>query len=453
LRRGDLLTRTGDDIDEIGNALIRGIIPIGVGLTTSVAAVVIMALVSVWAALVLGAALIVSGVVAPWLAARGASRSIADASSATTQSAEATTTALWHAPELVVARRRPVVLDAASEADRDALAAADRGLRWQAAAAAATPLSLGASLLAACMIGIHLASQVSGSLADVSSGHGLTPMILGVLILLPLSAFESTAPLTEAGIQIETSRQSAARVMALVDAAGTDPDAGGDASVHFGPVALDLDRMRWGWSGSEALGPVSGLDRTLPAGSRLAVVGPSGSGKSTLLLTLAGLLAPQSGSVSYSGSSAESVEPRSAATYFAEDAHIFSTSIRENLRVARGDASEDEMTSALHRVGLRAWVTGLPDGLDTVLAGGSDAISGGQRRRLLLARALLQRAPVVLLDEPTEHLDADDADPLMRQILDPADGLFGPDRTVVVVTHQLPDGTGADVVDLAAVGV
>ncbi|MCH5645282.1 thiol reductant ABC exporter subunit CydC [Gordonia sp. ABSL49_1] len=453
LRRGDLLTRTGDDIDEIGNALIRGIIPIGVGLTTSVAAVVIMALVSVWAALVLGAALIVSGVVAPWLAARGASRSIADASSATTQSAEATTTALWHAPELVVARRRPVVLDAASDADRDALAAADRGLRWQAAAAAATPLSLGASLLAACMIGIHLASQVSGSLADVSSGHGLTPMILGVLILLPLSAFESTAPLTEAGIQIETSRQSAARVMALVDAAGTDPDAGGDASVHFGPVALDLDRMRWGWSGSEALGPVSGLDRTLPAGSRLAVVGPSGSGKSTLLLTLAGLLAPQSGSVSYSGSGAESVEPRSAATYFAEDAHIFSTSIRENLRVARGDASEGEMTSALDRVGLWAWVTGLPDGLDTVLAGGSDAISGGQRRRLLLARALLQRAPVVLLDEPTEHLDADDADPLMRQILDPADGLFGPDRTVVVVTHQLPDGTGADVVDLAAVGV
>lgn len=453
LRRGDLLTRTGDDIDEIGNALIRGIIPIGVGLTTSVAAVVIMALVSVWAALVLGAAMIVSGVVAPWLAARGASRSIADASSATTQSAEATTTALWHAPELVVARRRPVVLDAASDADRDALAAADRGLRWQAAAAAATPLSLGASLLAACMIGIHLASQVSGSLADVSSGHGLTPMILGVLILLPLSAFESTAPLTEAGIQIETSRQSAARVMALVDAAGTDPDAGGDASVHFGPVALELDRMRWGWSGSEALGPVSGLDRTLPAGSRLAVVGPSGSGKSTLLLTLAGLLAPQSGSVSYSGSGAESVEPRSAATYFAEEAHIFSTSIRENLRVARGDASEGEMTSALDRVGLWAWVTGLPDGLDTVLAGGSDAISGGQRRRLLLARALLHRAPVVLLDEPTEHLDADDADPLMRQILDPADGLFGPDRTVVVVTHQLPDGTGADVVDLAAVGV
>ena len=121
LRRGDLLTRTGDDIDEIGNALIRGLIPIGVGLTTSVAAVIIMALVSPWAALVLAVALLVSGVLAPWLAARGSARSIADAAAATTRSAEATTTALWHASELVVARRRDAVLAAASTADREAL--------------------------------------------------------------------------------------------------------------------------------------------------------------------------------------------------------------------------------------------------------------------------------------------------------------------------------------------
>ena len=190
------------------------------GAITAVAAVVVMALVSLWAAMVLLVALVVSGAVAPWLAARGSARTIADSARATAESAEATITALWHAPELVIAGRRDAALAAAARADDDAIRAADRGLAWQAGAAAATPLAIGVSLLAACLIGIDLASGVPGSLAGVSSTSGqLTPMVFGVLILLPLSAFESTAPLTEAGIQLERSRQSAARMLALVDGA------------------------------------------------------------------------------------------------------------------------------------------------------------------------------------------------------------------------------------------
>ncbi|MGW0039184.1 thiol reductant ABC exporter subunit CydC [Gordonia sp. NPDC003376] len=463
LRRGELLTRTGDDIDEIGNALIRAMIPIGVGLTTSAAAVAIMALVSGWAAVVLAVALIVSGVIAPWLAARGSARTLADGAQAVHRSADATTTALWHASELVVARRRATVLDAARRADADAIVATDRGRRIEAAATAAIPTSLGVSLLAACLIGIGLAGEVTGSLADVSSVTGqLTPMLLGVLILLPLSAFESTAPLTEAGIQLERSRQAAARVMALVDGAHrrahagapSDPDGVAqidDVEVHPGPVTLDVRGVRWGWSADQVLGPADGLTRTLPPGSRLAVVGPSGVGKSTLMLTLSGLLSPCSGTVTATATSTpfgNPVELRSATCYFAEEAHIFSTSVRENLRVARGDVTDAEIAAALAEVGLADWVARLPDGLDTDLVGGAEALSGGQRRRLLLARALIHRAPVVLLDEPTEHLDTTDARRLMHRLLDPSDGLVGPDRIVVVVTHQLPDDTAADVIRL-----
>ncbi|NDK88744.1 thiol reductant ABC exporter subunit CydC [Gordonia desulfuricans] len=462
LRRGELLTRTGDDIDEIGNALIRAMIPIGVGLTTSASAVAIMALVSGWAAVVLAVALIVSGVIAPWLAARGSARTLADGAQAVHRSADATTTALWHASELVVARRRESVLDAARRADADAIVATDRGRRIEAAARAATPLSLGVSLLAACLIGIGLAGQVTGSLADVSSVTGaLTPMLLGVLILLPLSSFESTAPLTEAGIQLERSRQAAARVMALVDGAAghgrahpgepDDIEQIDDVAVHPGPVALDLRGMRWGWSTEQTLGPADGLTRTLPPGSRLAVVGPSGVGKSTLLLTLSGLLTPCAGTVTAAATGAQNgdrIELRSAACYFAEEAHIFSTSVRENLRVARGDVTDAEIDAALTEVGLDGWVARLPEGLDTDLTGGAEALSGGQRRRLLLARALIHRAPVVLLDEPTEHLDTADAQRLLDRLLDPTDALFGPDRTVIVVTHQLPDGVAADVIRL-----
>lgn len=446
LRRGDLLTRTGDDVDEIGNALIRAFIPIVVGLTTSAAAVAIMALVSGWAALVLAIALIVSGVIAPWLAARGSDRALGDAARANTAVAEATTTALWHAPELVVSRRRRSVLATARQADAEAIRAADRGERIEALAAAATPLSLGASLIAACLIGIGLASGVSGSLAGVSSTTGLlTPMVLGVLILLPLSSFESTAPLTEAGIQLERSRQSAARVMALVDGArriGEDSAVGDaaidDVAVHAAPATLRLDALRWGWSDAAVLGPEAGVTATLTPGARMAVVGPSGIGKSTLLLTMAGLLDARGGLVTAADEAGQQLTIRSATCYFAEEAHIFSTSLEENLRVARGDVTVEEMHAALAEVGLADWVAELPDGLGTELTGGAESLSGGQRRRLLLARALLHRAPIVLLDEPTEHLDAADAERLLARILDPSSGMFAPDRTVVVVTHQLP---------------
>lgn len=455
LRRGDLLTRTGDDIDEIGNAIIRGLIPIGVGVTTAVAAVVVMALVSLPAAGVLAVALVISGGVAPWLAARGAASALRDGSRAATESAEATTTTLWHASELVVARRRGALLATAVDADHQHLAATDRGRRLEAAAAAATPLAMGASLVAACVIAIQLASQTTGSLADVASGEGLTPMILGVLVLLPLSAFESTAPLTEAGLQIERSRQSAARVMALVDGAHADPTgsepSGADVAVHRGMVEVSADGLRWGRAQRNVLGPAGGLDLDLRPGSRLAVVGPSGVGKSTLLLTLGGLLNPVDGNVTCVDVSSRSpVGLRSAGCYFAEEAHIFSTSVRENLRVARGDATDEEILDALTTVGLDGWVARLPDGLDTTLSGGAEAVSGGERRRLLLARALLHPAPMVLLDEPTEHLSADDATGLLRRLLGVDGDLFGPDRIVVVVTHQLPADAGdAQVVELA----
>ncbi len=446
LKRGALLSRTGDDIDEIGNALIRGVIPIVVGAITAVAAVVVMALVSLWAAMVLLVALVVSGAVAPWLAARGSARTIADSARATAESAEATITALWHAPELVIAGRRDAALAAAARADDDAIRAADRGLAWQAGAAAATPLAIGVSLLAACLIGIDLASGVPGSLAGVSSTSGqLTPMVFGVLILLPLSAFESTAPLTEAGIQLERSRQSAVRMLALVDGASRSGSGStdSDAAVHRGPAMLRCTGLDWGWPGGPALGPVGGLTRDLAPGSRLVIAGPSGSGKSTLLMTLAGLLAPKSGSVQAVDDSLQDIELCSAVRYFAEEGHIFATSVRENLLVSRGDATTGELDDALAAVGLADWVRRLPDGLDTALSGGGESVSGGQRRRLLLARALINPAPVIVLDEPVEHLDRGDADSLLAAIVDPA-GIFGPRRTVIVVTHYLPGGIDAD---------
>jgi ATP-binding cassette subfamily C protein CydC len=131
-------------------------------------------------------------------------------------------------------------------------------------------------------------------------------------------------------------------------------------------------------------------------------------------------------------------ELRRAVGLFAEDAHIFATTVRDNLLVARGDCDDDELLAALTAVGLDGWLSGLPDGLSTVLTAGAQAVSAGQRRRMLLARALLSPASIVLLDEPTEHLDAADADRILRALLSGDTELMPATRTVVVATHHLP---------------
>jgi ATP-binding cassette, subfamily C, bacterial CydC len=220
--------------------------------------------------------------------------------------------------------------------------------------------------------------------------------------LLPLSAFEATTVLPAAAVQLARSRLAARRLHDLTNAGGVDRRRPTVPSVSLEP------------------------------GARLAVTGPSGAGKTTLLMNLAGLLPD---------------ETPSDAAFFAEDAHLFSTTVRDNLLVARGDATDDELRDALWRVGLGGWLDSLPDGLATVLVGGAAAVSAGQRRRLLLARALVSPAPTVLLDEPTEHLDAADGRRFLVELLTP-DGLFPADRTVVVATHHLPDDVGCLTVNL-----
>ena len=108
--------------------------------------------------------------------------------------------------------------------------------------------------------------------------------------------------------------------------------------------------------------------------------------------------------------------------------------------MARGDCPDRELSAALAAVGLSGWLASLSDGLSTVLTGGAQAVSAGQRRRLLLARAMISPARIVLLDEPTEHLDATDADMVLRDLLASDSRLMRSDRTVLVATHHLPEG-------------
>ncbi|WP_067531152.1 ATP-binding cassette domain-containing protein [Nocardia crassostreae] len=407
MRRGELLGRVMGDIDDLGAVVVRAFVPIAVAIVLSVAAVGLLACISTPAALILAVALGVSGVVAPWLSARAAREAeVAVRADRTEFTAEALTV-LDHAPELRVAGRLSNAIEAAERAGGRDVAAEDRAASHTAWSAAVLPLAIGASVLGALLIGMVLygaGPMVATDGFQTIPGGGITPMAFAVLVLVPLSAFEAVAVLPAAAQALTTGRAALHRLARL------------ERSESEGP-AMDFP--------------------PLPDGRRIAVTGPSGAGKTTLLMAWAGLFGT----------------PRPDATFFAEDAHLFGTTVLENLRVARGDITEQEAEDALRAVGAGDWLDSLSEGVHTDLIGGAAAVSGGQRRRILLARALLSPARVLLLDEPTEHLEAEPGADLLRRLLDDASGLVAPDRTVVVVTHQLPPDHRADtLVEVAADG-
>ncbi|CAJ1510739.1 thiol reductant ABC exporter subunit CydC [[Mycobacterium] holstebronense] len=428
LPSGELVARVGADVDELADVLVRALLPIAVAAVLGVVATAAIAAISPVAAVVLAVCLLVAGAVAPWLAAGAATAQEHTARDHLAERDVAAMEALDHAPELRIAGLLPAVIGESQDRQRAWAAALDGAAKPAAIAAALPTAAIGVSVLGAVVAGIGLADAVA-------------PTTLAVLMLLPLSAFEATTALPGAAVALTRARIAARRLLDLAPAepvaAGTPELAPAD-STRTPSLHADL---RSGYREDQRLQ----VRLDLAPGDRLAITGPSGSGKTTLLMTLAGLLAPLTGRVFLDGTALQELSEtdlRLAISFFAEDAHIFATTVRDNLLVARGDCHDDELASTVGRVGLGPWLAGLPDGLATVLAGGAEALSAGQRRRLLLARALLSPARIVLLDEPTEHLHAADADDLLRDLL-AVPGLFGADRTVVVATHHLPDDGAA----------
>ncbi len=185
-----------------------------------------------------------------------------------------------------------------------------------------------------------------------------------------------------------------------------------------------------------------GVDLQLPPGKRVAVVGPSGAGKSTLAWVLVRFLEYQAGTVDLDGVGIDRLaadDVRRAVGLIDQDAYLFDTTIAENLRVGARDATDQELLAAIDRVGLSDWLQDLPQGLATQAGTHGTRLSGGQRQRIAVARALLADFPVLVLDEPAEHLDVAAADALTADILQ-----AGGDRSLLLITHRL---TGLESID------
>ncbi|MFF2023030.1 thiol reductant ABC exporter subunit CydD [Streptomyces sp. NPDC058171] len=257
---------------------------------------------------------------------------------------------------------------------------------------------------------------------------------LVVLFLAP----EAYAPLRAAGAAFHTSAEGIAvaeRVFALLDAEET-PTARPAArtpvpDTRTAPLHLDGVTVRYPDRAAPALHHVR---LTVRPGERLALVGPSGAGKSTLLALLLGFVAPESGRVTVGGTDLARLDPdawRTRVAWVPQRPHLFAASVADNIRLGRPDATDAEVRRAARAASAAPFVRALPRGYDTPLGEDGAGLSAGQRQRIALARAFLVDAPILLLDEPTAHLDPESEAAVTRAMVRLMRG-----RTSVVVAHR-----------------
>jgi ABC-type multidrug transport system fused ATPase/permease subunit len=207
------------------------------------------------------------------------------------------------------------------------------------------------------------------------------------------------------------------------------------------PFALALEGVGARYPGQERPA-IAGVDLRLEPGERVALVGPSGAGKTTVVNLLLRFLDPEAGRVTLAGRSLRDYrlqDIRHIIAVAGQDSHLFSAGIGQNVRLARPQATDREVEQALRRAQIWDWVSRLPHGLDTLVGEAGHELSGGQRQRIVLARALLADAPVLILDEPTAHLDPATAGELIGDVFAAAAG-----KTILLITHRTE---GLDLVD------
>ncbi|GAB3268222.1 thiol reductant ABC exporter subunit CydD [Kineosporia babensis] len=505
-RRGDLLTRLVDDVDAVGDSVLRWRRPAVVAAATVVVALIVAAVISPLAALAALPGLLLAGIIAPVVAGAGA-----DQRAARTAEARA-------------GYSQTVVEVLSGAEDVNALGAADSGVKPVRSAGRhaveVDQVQVRRTALAELLRMAGAGLAVAGVMLAAVGAGGLSLEQFGVLALGTLALGDVTATLPDAVNARTRGRIAERRLNEVLETpppsvepvaetgaetgSGTGVLASGDAegalagaSVAVGqraslPVSagaqlipaqgsfpgedavlqeldracgegMDLDelllslgvvgrcgdhapRVRLtdvtaGWN-PDAEPVLRNLDLNLSPGFRIAVQGPSGCGKSTLAALVLKFLDPRGGRVSLGGENYQQLagdRVREVVGLVSDDDHVFASTLRENLKLAKPGADDAELRVALTRARLGQWFNALPDGLDTWLGERGATLSAGERRRLALARALLADRPVLVLDEPAESLDAETAEAVLDDMLQASGG-----RSVLLVTHR---GEGLGQVD------
>ncbi|HEY7421162.1 MAG TPA: thiol reductant ABC exporter subunit CydC [Gaiellaceae bacterium] len=428
-RSGDLMTRMIDDVDALQGLYLRGLGPPLVALAAGAVCVGTAAAFLPAAGAALAVGLVLGGVAVPIVAGRLAHSAGARQAAARGELTSEIVDLLRAAPELVVYGAEESTLGRVREADRELVRLARRD---------AVVGGLG-DALSVLVAGLTVAAVLAVSVQG-HAGGSLDRVLVAMLALLALASFEAVAGLPAAARELSGTLASGSRVLELVD---REPDVRDPAKPLDPPSgsSLELDGVtaRYGPDGASVL---SGFDLSLEPGGRVALIGPSGAGKTTVTNLLLRFLDPAEGRVALDGHDIREYRQEDVRATYAlagQEAHVFDSSIRANLLLARPDATESDLRLALCRAHLDDWVDSLPDGLDTLVGEDGNRLSGGQRQRLTIARALLSDAAVLVLDEPTAHLDPDTAQAVVDEAFDAAG-----DRSVLLITHR---SEGLELVD------
>ncbi|WP_428678932.1 thiol reductant ABC exporter subunit CydC [Reyranella sp.] len=423
-RGGDLAGSLQADVETLQHAYLRLASPVAVALVCSVAIVLVVAALHPPTALALAVLLIVAGGVVPLLARRAAAAPGAEAVASRAALRVATIDLLQGLTDLRVAgavERHLGICDGLGERLVDSQSRASKA---GVVAEAAIGLSAGLALWCAALL-------ASASVAAAGLLPEVAPALVPALALAALAAFEAVAPLPAAMERWGEVRAAAHRLFDLADrtpsiVAGPDPSpVPRDSSVVFSSV-----RLRYAPDSPPAL---DGLDLEVPDGRHVAILGPSGAGKSSLGRLLVRFW-DYEGEIRLGGHDLRSYRPddlRRIVGIATQDAQLFNGSVRENLLMATPEADANALEQVLAVVQLAEFVRGLPDGVDTWIGEAGARLSAGQARRLVLARALLRDPRILILDEPTENLDAGTARRLIASLRAATQG-----RTVILITHD-----------------
>ncbi|MFS8036990.1 thiol reductant ABC exporter subunit CydC [Xanthobacter sp. AM11] len=418
---GDLLARLKGDIDRLEFAFLRILSPVLAAVLVVAVAVGVAAYYAGAAALVLGAFALLAGAGLPALVHRLGAPAARRVAHDTGAFEAALVDHLEGRAELDIydpAGRHRRQVDAAS----DALLADEASLaRLAGASAAGVGLAAQGALLAVLLIAgpLVLAGRLAG--AD-----------LPLLAFLALATFDAVAPLPLAFQTLPGTLASARRLFALVDRAPPVPEPGSARPVPA-EGALVFSRVGLTYPGADHAA-LADFDLVLTPGRHVALVGPSGSGKSSVVALALRFRAAGAGSISFAGTPVEAFSPdalRRRMAVLGQKDHLFAATIGDNLRMADPAATPDRCAQALATAGILPFVAAQPEGLETFVGAHGTSLSGGEARRVALARTLLKDAPVLILDEPTEGLDAHTEQAVMAAVLDAARG-----RTLLLVTHR-----------------
>ena len=431
-RTGDALSRLVGDVEALDGLYLRLLLPLCGALLTLPLLALLLGHVDAGLAVVVCLLFGATSLLLPWLVARRSAAAGGELAQAASGLRVAVLDMVGGLREIRVfgAGDRALALVTARE---EALLSAQAGLVRQGAFAGATAFLCGqAAVLAVLAAALGIGFLRIGA------------MPAALCLFLVLAAFEAASGLVRAGVLAGHMAHSATRVLDADGGSVRSPQAVADRQAPV-PMPADLtlrfEGVGFRWQADRAA-VFDGLCLEVPGNTRVALLGASGTGKSTLASLLLRVMRPQSGRITIGGIDIARLDEdalRARISWLAQDSHLFDDSVRNNLLLGRPDADEAALWTALEQAQVADLVRGLPDGLDCWLGEAGTRVSGGQGRRLALARALLSSAPILILDEPCAGLDADTERGFLATLNEAAGS-----RTVILIVHRL---TGVERLD------